>query len=121
MRNYHFTATGHFSVTSGWTEDTHKLVRRTLTNCLYTLFQTQLEDRVLNRTTTSERRALVAFRHWYLRMRRNETQSPFVYVNVNTGKSIVVTVDNSKTLLVDPRLLPWENVNFAFTLPRHGV
>lgn len=114
MRNYHFTASVNFSVNSGWTEDTHKLVRRTLTNCLYTMFQTELKDRVLNRATTSERRVLVAFRHWYLRMRRNETQASFVYVNVNTGESIVLNVDNSKELLVDPRFLPWEKLNFKF-------
>lgn len=109
MRNLHFTASSHFFVTPAWTDDVHSRVRKILTQSLYTLFQTNVNSRTLEYATTSERRALVAFRHWYLRMRRSEIRHPYVYINVNTGRSLVVIPDyNPKNLLIDPRFFEWE-------------
>lgn len=114
MRNYSFVGSNSFAINPGWSKETLKLVRSTAINSIYTLFQTALQNRKLSLTTTSERRVLVAFRHWFLLVSRHQTNRPFVYVNVNTGKSLVLTVDTSKSSLVDPRFLPWEDLMIKF-------
>lgn len=114
MRNYSFTAGNSFAINAGWSDETFKTVRSTVVTALYILFQTEPEARQLKNCTASERRVLVAFRHWLRSIRSYHHARPFVYVNVNTGRSIVLTVSTGKTGLVDPRFIAWEDLNIKF-------